>query len=104
MPAANASATWVHRAPSATASRAWRRVVPPASRVVWASHAAVDRSPVSSAMSSAAARTRNRSASARAISRDRPTSNSLFSPVVRNAGLITASSSNPSAIRSSGPV
>ncbi len=58
-PAAKASATPVQRRSRASASAAWRRTVPGLSRVWVASQCAVDRSPVCSAMSSAAARTRS---------------------------------------------
>ena len=58
-PVAKASATPVQRRSRASASAAWRRTAPGASRVAVASQWAVDRSPVSMAMSSAAARTRS---------------------------------------------
>ena len=79
-PAANAAAVWVHRWSSAAANVAWRRTVPWASLVSSASQAAVDRAPVSTAMSPASANTRRRSASARAISRETSTRKLLLLP------------------------
>ena len=84
-----------HFDPRDAANAACRRTVPWLSRVRVANQVAVDRSPVESAMSSEAASTRSRSASARLINREIRSRSSCFSSTVRNSGLIAASSSNP---------
>ncbi len=88
---------------TASASRADRSTVPWWSRVVSASQAAVDRAPVSTAMSSAAARTRSLRDSTREDSLVSSMRADCFCSVVMNTGSTPATSSSASPMVSTQP-